>query len=149
MRHKVAGRRLSRSPSHRKALMRHLAQSLIEHGEIRTTLPKAKELVRFVEPLITLAKKNTLHARRLVIARLHDRLMADPKDQDLLMDDTLVQKLFNTVGPAFKDRNGGYTRIIKTAKWRIGDGGDIAVVQMLGFEAKGATTEAPAEIVKK
>lgn len=139
MRHKVVGRRLSVSPSHRKALLRNLAQSLIEHGQIRTTLPKAKELVRFVEPLITLAKKNTLHARRLVIARLNDRLMADPKDPDILLDDSVVQKLFKEIGPAMAERNGGYTRIIKTAEWRIGDAGDVAIVQLVGV-AKTQTT---------
>src|SRR5438046_9512504 len=108
MRHRVVGRRLSVTPSHRKAMLRNLAQSLIEHGQIKTTLPKAKELVRFVEPLITQAKKGTLHARRLVISRLNDRLMADPKDQDMLLDDTVVQKLFNDIAPTFADRNGGY-----------------------------------------
>jgi len=133
MRHKVVGRRLSRTASHRVALLRNLSQSLVEHGEIRTTLPKAKELVRFVEPLITLAKKNTLHARRLVISRLTDRNMADPKDLDSYLDDTVVQKLFNDIGPAFADRPGGYTRIVKTSDWRIGDAGDIAIVQLVGF----------------
>ena len=133
MRHKVVGRRLSRTASHRVALLRNLSQSLIEHGQIRTTLPKAKELVRFVEPLITLAKKNTLHARRLVISRLTDRLQSDPKDQDVLLDDTIVQKLFKEIGPAFADRPGGYTRIIKTSEWRIGDAGDVAIVQLVGF----------------
>ena len=147
MRHKIAGRRLSRSPSHRKALLRHLAQSLIEHGQIRTTLPKAKELVKFVEPLITLARRGvaneakTLHARRLVVARLHDRLMTDPRDQDQLLEDSVIQKLFKEVAPALADRNGGYTRIVKTSEWRIGDAGDIVIVQLLGFE-KNAEAEA-------
>src|SRR5476649_1512063 len=113
MRHRVVGRRLSVTPSHRLAILRNLAQSLIEHGQIKTTLPKAKELVRFVEPLITLAKKNTLHARRLVIARLRDRFMTEPGDQDTLAEDTVVQKLFKDVAPTFAERNGGYTRIIK------------------------------------
>jgi len=132
MRHKVVGRRLSVTPSHRKAILRNLAQSLIEHGQIKTTLPKAKELVRFVEPLITQAKKNTLHSRRLVISRLNDRYMADSKTGEYA-DDTVVQKLFKEVGPAMADRNGGYTRIIKTAEWRIGDAGDIVIVQLVGF----------------
>lgn len=140
MRHRIVGRRLSRSPSHRKALLRNLAQSLIQHGEIRTTLPKAKELVRFVEPLITQAKKGNLAARRLVIARLHDRLQADPQTEEYL-DDTVVQHLFNTVAPHFADRNGGYTRIVKTAEWRIGDGGDIVIVQLVGL----SKSERPAE----
>src|SRR5476651_602448 len=99
MRHRVVGRRLSVTPSHRKAILRNLAQSLIEHGEIKTTLPKAKELVRFIEPLITQARKGTLHARRLVISRLNDRLMADPNDTEMLADDSVVQKLFKQIGP--------------------------------------------------
>jgi len=140
MRHKVVGRRLQRTAAHRKALLRNLAQSLIEHGQIRTTLPKAKELVRFIEPLITQAKKGTLAARRLVIARLQDRFMADSKTLDYL-DDTIVQKLFKVIGPAFADRNGGYTRIIKTAEWRIGDAGDIAIVQLVGFGKTQASTK--------
>ena len=133
MRHKVVGRRLSVTPSHRSAILRNLAQSLIEHGEIRTTLPKAKELVRFVEPLITQARKGTLHARRLVISRLHDRFMADPGDPEMLADDTVIQKLFKEIGPHFKDRQGGYTRIVKTSEWRIGDAGDWAIVQLVGI----------------
>lgn len=133
MRHRVVGRRLSVTPSHRKAILRNLAQSLIEHGEIRTTLPKAKELVRFIEPLITQARKGTLHARRLVISRLNDRFMTDPNDVDMLADDTVVQKLFKEIGPHFKDRNGGYTRIVKTSEWRIGDAGDIVIVQLVGI----------------
>ncbi|MCL5770331.1 MAG: 50S ribosomal protein L17 [Planctomycetes bacterium] len=133
MRHLIAGRRLSRTAAHRKAMLRNLSQSLFEHGQVRTTLPKARELVRFVEPLITLARKNTLAARRLVISRLRDRLMADPKDPDRLMDESVVQKLFKEIAPHYADRNGGYTRIIKTAEWRIGDAGDIAIVQLVGI----------------
>ena len=133
MRHRVVGRRLSVTPSHRKAILRNLAQSLIEHGQIKTTLPKAKELVRFIEPLITHARKGTLHARRLVISRLNDRFMTDPADRDMLADDTVVQKLFKVIGPHFKDRDGGYTRIIKTSEWRIGDAGDWVIVQLVGL----------------
>ena len=133
MRHLVVGRRLSVTPSHRKAILRNLAQSLIEHGEIKTTLPKAKELVRFIEPLITQARKGTLHARRLVISRLNDRFMADPGDPEMLADDTVVQKLFKEIGPHFKDRAGGYTRIVKTSEWRIGDAGDWVIVQLVGI----------------
>jgi large subunit ribosomal protein L17 len=133
MRHKVVGRRLSVTPSHRLAILRNLSQSLIEHGQIRTTLPKAKELVRFVEPIITLAKKGTLHARRLVISRMNDRFMVDPGDKEMLADDTVVQKLFKEVGPHFKDRDGGYTRIVKTSEWRIGDAGDLVIVQLVGL----------------
>lgn len=141
MRHLVVGRRLSVTPSHRKAILRNLAQSLFEHGQIKTTLPKAKELVRFVEPLITQAKKNTLHARRLVISRLNDRLMADPKDQDVLQDDTVIQKLFKEIAPSFADRPGGYTRIIKTSQWRIGDAADLVIVQLVGIAQNQPTTK--------
>jgi large subunit ribosomal protein L17 len=147
MRHKVVGRRLSVTPSHRTAILRNLAQSLIEHGQIKTTLPKAKELVRFVEPLITLAKKNTLHARRLVIARLRDRYMTEPGDQDLLAEDTVVQKLFKDVAPTFAERNGGYTRIVKTSQWRIGDAADLAIVQLVGIAKVQA--KAPAKAAGK
>jgi len=132
MRHLVVGRRLSVTASHRRAILRNLSQSLIEHGEIRTTLPKAKELVRFFEPLVTLAKKGTLHSRRLVISRLNDRMMTEKNDQDAIQEDSVVQKLFNTVAPAMAERNGGYTRIVKTSQWRIGDGGDIVIVQLVG-----------------
>ena len=142
MRHLVVGRRLSRTPAHRKALLRNLAQSLIEHGEIRTTLPKAKELVRFIEPIITLAKKNTLASRRLVISRLHDRLMTDAKDQNMLLDDSVAQKLFKEIAPHFANRSGGYTRIIKTAEWRIGDAGDIVIIQLVGLEKSSGSAAA-------
>ncbi len=147
MRHRVVGRRLSVTPWHRKAILRNLAQSLIEHGEIKTTLPKAKELVRFVEPLITQAKKGTLHARRLVISRLNDRFMTEPGDQDTFAENTVVQKLFKEIAPVMANRNGGYTRILKTAKWRIGDGGDIVIVQLVGVEkaSKPAKKEEKAE----
>lgn len=133
MRHRVVGRRLSATPSHRLAMLRNMAQSLIEHGEIKTSLPRAKELVRFIEPLITQARKGTLHARRLVIARLNDRLMTDPNDRDLLADDSVVQKLFKEIGPHFKDREGGYTRIVKTSRWKIGDATDYVIVQLVGI----------------
>ncbi len=141
MRHRVVGRRLSVTPSHRLAILRNLSQSLIEHGEIKTTLPKAKELVRFIEPLITQAKKGTLHARRLVISRLNDRLMPDAADPEMLADDTVVQKLFKEIGPHFKDREGGYTRIVKTSQWRIGDAADLVIVQLVGI----AKTQAKAK----
>jgi large subunit ribosomal protein L17 len=114
-------------------MLRNMSQSLIEHGQIKTSLPRAKELVRFIEPLITLAKKGTLHARRLVISRLNDRFMTDPHDPDMLADNTVVQKLFNDVAPTFKDRNGGYTRVVKTSQWKIGDATDLVIVQLVGI----------------
>lgn len=124
---------MSATPSHRLAMLRNLSQSLIEHGEIRTTLPRAKELVRFIEPLITQARKGTLHSRRLVIARLNDRFMEDKNDPGMLADDTIVQKLFKEIGPHFKDRNGGYTRIVKTSEWKIGDASDLVIIQLVGI----------------
>jgi large subunit ribosomal protein L17 len=149
MRHRVVGRRLSVTPSHRKALLRNMAQSLIEHGEIRTTLPKAKELVRFIEPIITQARKGTLQARRICISRLNDRLMADPNDREMLADDTVIQKLFKEIGPHFKDRDGGYTRIVKTSQWRIGDAGDIVIVQLVGIGKVQAKPAAKSKSKKK
>ena len=144
MRHKVVGRRLSVTPSHRKAILRNMSQSLIEHGEIKTSLPRAKELVRFIEPLITQARKGTLHSRRLVISRLNDRFMDDPNDPGMLADDSVVQKLFKEIGPHFKDRNGGYTRIVKTSQWRIGDAADWVIVQLVGI-GKVQTKKPPAK----
>ena len=121
--HMIRGRQLSRDTEHRKSLRRSLAQSLFEHGRIRTTLPKAKEVRSFVEKLITLARKGTLTARRRVIAAMNDRRLVD-EDQEFT-GQSVVQKLFSEVAPKFADRKGGYTRIIKTAKHRIGDGGTL------------------------
>src|SRR5437868_15297139 len=98
MRHLKAGRQLGRNASHRAALMRNLTRALIEHGRIITTVAKAKEVRPFVEKLITLAKQGTLHARRLAVARLHDK--------------EAVTKLFKELADTFRDRAGGYTRVI-------------------------------------
>lgn len=132
MRHLKAGRRLGRDSEHRLALFRNLTRSLIEHERIITTEAKAKELRPFVEKIITLAKKNTLHARRLVIARLGPTAKAvlnDKKDEPT--DDTLLSKLFNVIGPRFKDRPGGYTRIMKRHEFRLGDAGRTAFIELL------------------
>src|SRR5690349_22930583 len=115
--HLIRGRQLSRDTEHRKALRRNLTQSLFEHGKVRTTLPKAKEVRAFAEKLITEARKGTLLARRRVISQLNDRRLVD-EDQEFIKNDkgrvlTVVQKLFNDVAPKFTDRQGGYTRIIK------------------------------------
>jgi len=120
MRHRKIGRQLSRNASHRKALMRNLISALLAHETIKTTLPKAKELRRFVEPLITLAKEDTVSKRRLAFDRLRDRDM--------------VQKLFNDLGPRFKVRPGGYTRILKCG-FRPGDTAPMAYVQLVGSAA--------------
>jgi len=131
MRHRVKGRQLSRTSAHRKALRRDMAASLIEHGAIRTTPAKAKEVRPFVEKLITLAKKGTLHARRQVIALLGDRAMVDKDNPDELSDMTIVQKLFNEVAPRYADREGGYTRIIHLPERRIGDSGQQVLLQLI------------------
>lgn len=129
MRHKLRGRQLSRDTEHRKALRRNMAQSLFEHGKIRTTLPKAKEVRGFVEKLITLARTNNLTNRRRVIQLMQDRRLVDQNQE--FTGQSVVQKLFDEIGPRFADRPGGYTRIIKTSDFRIGDGGDIVVLQLL------------------
>jgi large subunit ribosomal protein L17 len=116
MRHKKSGRILGRKSSHRKAMYRNMAASLIEHETIRTTVPKAKELRRVVEPLITLAKEDGVANRRLAFDRLRDK--------------PSVGKLFNELGPRFKERPGGYLRILKTGH-RPGDAAPMAIVQLL------------------
>lgn len=116
MRHQKTGRQLGRNSSHRKAMFANMAVSLFTHEQIRTTLPKAKELRRVAEPLITLAKKPTVANRRLAYARLRDR--------------DAVSKLFDTLGPRFQDRAGGYTRILKCGV-RSGDNAPMAFVQLL------------------
>src|SRR3954454_13190487 len=126
--HMIRGRQLSRDTEHRKALRRNLVQSLFEHGKVRTTLPKAKEVKAFAEKLITLAKIGDLNSRRRAISALQDRRLVD-EDQEFT-GQTVVQKLFTDIAPKFKDRAGGYTRIIKTAQHRIGDGGDIVVLEL-------------------
>src|SRR6202043_2475461 len=116
MRHRNSGRQLSRNSSHRHALLRNMATSLLRHETIRTTVPKAKELRRVVEPLITLAKVDSLAKRRLAFARLRD--------------DSVVEKLFLDLGPRFKARAGGYTRILKMEP-RPGDSADMALMQLV------------------
>lgn len=122
MRHQKSGRKLGRNASHRHAMYRNLAASLLTHEQIRTTLPKAKELRRVVEPLITLAKRDAdtsderVSRRRLAFSRLRD--------------DAAVGKLFDELGPRFKERPGGYLRILK-AGYRAGDSAPMAVVQLL------------------
>ncbi len=136
-RHLIRGRQLSRDTEHRKALRRNMVQSLFEHGKIRTTPAKAKEVRAFAEKLITLARTGTLNARRRVIAALQDRRLVD-ENQDFIEEGpthTVVQRLFNEVAPKFADRRGGYTRIIKTSDFRIGDGGDIVLLQLLTEES--------------
>ena len=130
MRHQKSGRKLHRTSSHRAAMFRNMVASLIQHEQIRTTLPKAKELRRFAEPLITLAKESSVANRRLAFARLRDR--------------DAVTKLFDELGPRFKNRTGGYLSILKNG-FRAGDTAPMALVQLLDTPEQTAATEAPVE----
>lgn len=140
MRHGVTGKQLSRNTAHRLAMRRNMAASLFQHGAIRTTDVKAKELRRFAERMITIAKKGTLHARRQVIAALRDRAMVN--DEGVQDEKTVVQKLFDEIAPRYANRPGGYTRIIRLAERRIGDAGKQVVLQLVE-EAKTSGEEAP------
>jgi len=140
MRHAVAGFKLNRDSEHRIAMRRNLAAALFQHGQITTTLPKAKSVQPFVEKLITLAKQGSLHARRRAIAALgHDRelvfVVKGGKEAEHVYEKTLVQKLFEEIAPQYKDRAGGCTRIVKLANHRIGDGTTLCVLQLVGEEA--------------
>ena len=147
MRHLNRGRSLSRDSEHRLSLRRNMAQSLFEHGRVRTTLPKALEVQPFVEKLITVARTGTLHARRRVVAKLRDRRLTDA-DQEFVLNEsgtqkTVVQKLFADIAPRYADRNGGYTRIIKLADYRLGDGGDVVLLQLVGDASEAEPTGTP------
>ena len=131
MRHRKSGRQLNRNSSHRKAMFQNMANSLFLHEAIKTTLPKAKELRRVVEPLITKAKSDSVANRRHVFSKLRD--------------DAMVAKLFTELGPFYKDRPGGYVRILK-AGFRTGDKAPMAVVQLVDFESgEQIIIEAPQE----
>lgn len=129
MRHRNTGRQLSRNSSHRKALLKSLTTSLLRHELIKTTLPKAKELRRVAEPLITLAKTDSVARRRLAFSRLRDR--------------DVVTKLFNELGPRFQSRPGGYVRILKCG-FRPGDNAPMAYVELLDRPAEMQGSEAAA-----
>jgi large subunit ribosomal protein L17 len=116
MRHRKSGRQLNRNSSHRKAMFQNMAVSLLRHEAIKTTLPKAKELRRIAEPFITMAKTDSVHKRRLAFNRLRDR--------------EIVGKLFNELGPRYKDRPGGYLRILKIG-YRTGDSAPMAYVELV------------------
>jgi large subunit ribosomal protein L17 len=140
MRHRVHGRKLGRTSPHRRALLRSLCTSLLEHERINTTVQKAKEVRPLVEKMITLGKRGTLHARR--------------QTASFLLTPGVVQKLFDTIAPRFAERNGGYTRIIKLDS-RAGDGADLALIELLGSELsvkkaeKAATEKAKKEKPKE
>lgn len=126
MRHRKIGRQLNRNSSHRKAMFRNMAVSLMQHEIIKTTLPKAKELRRVAEPLITMAKTDSVAKRRLAFSRLRDR--------------TVVTKLFNELGPRYKERPGGYLRILKCG-FRSGDKAPMAIVELMGRPASDVNAE--------
>ena len=132
MRHRNEGRKLSRNTSHRRALLRNLVTSLLEHGRVMTTLPKAKEVRPLAEKMITLGKRDNLQARRMV--------------HSYLLKDATAKKVFDTIAPKFADRKGGYSRIIRLGN-RKGDGADIAIIELLGSDlgAKKAERAAKAE----
>ncbi len=133
MRHRVKGRNLSRTASHRKATLRALATSLLKHKKIKTTVAKAKELRVFVEPIITKAKENSVHARRLIASDIQDK--------------DVVKELFNEIVPKIGDRPGGYTRIVKLGN-RVGDAADMAIIELVDYNALLAKKEKK-ENVKK
>ncbi|MDF1769575.1 50S ribosomal protein L17 [Maricaulis sp.] len=132
MRHGIAHRKLNRTHSHRKAMLANMAASLIEHEQIVTTLPKAKELAPFVDKLITLAKRGDVHGRRQAMSKVRD------EDQ--------VKKLFDTLGGRYSERDGGYTRVLK-AGFRHGDNAPMAVIELVDRDpaAKGAADRARVE----
>tara|TARA_B100000886_G_C20332296_1_gene452940 strand:- start:496 stop:888 length:393 start_codon:yes stop_codon:yes gene_type:complete len=119
MRHKKAGRKLSRKSAHRKALMSNLASALITHKKIKTTDAKAKELRRFIEPLVTFAKRGDLHSRRQVLKRIRHK--------------TIVRELFENIGPQYSTREGGYTRIIKLG-FRDNDCAPVSIIEFVGIQ---------------
>ena len=124
MRHRISGRKLNRTSSHRKAMFANMAVALLKHEQIKTTLPKAKELSPIVDKLMTMGKRNTLHSRRRVISMLHD--------------DATTAKLFDSLASRYSERHGGYTRVLK-AGFRHGDSAPMAIIELVerDVEAKG------------
>ena len=129
MKHRVAGRKLGRTSMHRTALLRNMSTELFRHERIRTTLMKAKELRPFAEKLITLSKRETLHARRLVLRDIHDK--------------DVVSKMFDTISSRFAQRAGGYTRIVKLGP-RRGDNAEMALIELIGAETGKKAAQPPA-----
>jgi large subunit ribosomal protein L17 len=126
MRHRNEGRKLSRNTPHRRALLRNLVTSFLDHGRLMTTLPKAKELRPLAEKMITLGKRDSLHARRQVHA--------------FLLKDAVAKKVFDTLAPRFADRNGGYSRIVRLGN-RQGDGADLAIIELIGTDLESRKAE--------
>jgi large subunit ribosomal protein L17 len=133
MRHKVHTFKIGRSSAHRKAMLANMVSSLIEHGEIRTTLTKAKEARRIADKMVTLGKKGDLHRRRLAVSKLRDK--------------TAVKKLFDEIAPQYAERNGGYTRIIKLSP-RMGDAAEMCILQFVESDDVVKKSEKPAKAKK-
>ena len=156
MRHRVAGRRLGRTSEHRLAMRRNIVASLFQHERISTTVEKAKEVKPFAEKLITLAKKGTLAARRRAIAMLGNRDIVSNEEGDMVKKGTVISKLFSEIGPRYLDRAGGYTRIIRLSQRRLGDNGQLVLLQLVGQEevskkkskSKTSKTARKAEVVE-
>ncbi len=136
MRHRVAGRKLSRTKEHRLAMRRNLVASLIQHETISTTIEKAKEVKPFAEKLITLAKKGDLQSRRRAISMLGDRDIVEFEEGEAVKKGTVIRKLFSDLGPRYLDRPGGYTRIIRLSMSRLGDNGQLVLLQLIGADEK-------------
>jgi len=136
MRHRISGRHLSRTSEHRLAMRRNLVASLIEHETISTTIAKAKDAKAFAEKLITLAKQGTLSSRRQAIALLGDRNIIDYENNKEVKKGTVIGKLFSELGPRYLDRSGGYTRIIHLPLRRLGDNGQLVLLQLIGPDEK-------------
>ncbi len=134
MRHRVEGRNFGREADQRRLMMRNLVKSIIDHGRITTTLAKAKEMRRYVERVITYGKQNTVHARRLAYS--------------VLGDHDLVKRLFDVIAPAMMNRNGGYTRVLKTG-FRKGDSAPLAIIEFVGDVAKPDTKQKKEKIKAK
>lgn len=127
MRHRVKGRKLNRTWEHRKAMFKNMARSLIEHERIQTTVPKAKEVRRVIDKLIKWGLENTVHSRRMAYRILENR--------------SLVKKLFDEIAPRYKDRPGGYLRLVKLAQPRKGDGAEMAVVEFVESKVEEEKTQ--------
>ena len=134
MRHRISGRKLNRTSSHRKALFRNMSVALLKHEQIKTTVPKAKELRGVVDRLITLGKRDTLHARRQALSRLNN-------------DRVIAEKLFSVLAKRYAERDGGYTRVLK-AGYRYGDNAPMAIIELVDRdeEAKGQDSGPPQNI---
>ena len=134
MRHRVAGRELSRTKEHRLAMRRNLVASLFQHETVSTTMEKAKEVKSFAEKLITVAKKGTLAARRQAISMLGNRDIVAYEEGQRVRKGTVIGKLFSELGPRYLDRPGGYTRIVRLSLRRLGDNGQLVLLQLVGAD---------------